>query len=85
MSPVSEMGNAEKSSAVKALHAELAGLIASFTVAAMAIAISYVKCFVAGVCYNFAIALPLAMKAGVVIGGFIFVLALIGTPRRGPL
>ncbi|GFZ93242.1 hypothetical protein [Dyella caseinilytica] len=69
---------------MRVIYALLAGFIASFAVFAMAIAISYVKCLVAGVSYNFSIALPIAMKGGVVIGSFIFVLALVGGPRRRP-
>jgi hypothetical protein len=67
-----------KNSAMRVLYAALAGLVASLTVFAMAMTISYLRCLTAGVTYNFSIALPIAMKGGIVIGSFIFVLTLVG-------
>jgi uncharacterized paraquat-inducible protein A len=69
---------------MKVLYAALAGSVASLVVCVMAMVISYIKCSVAGITYNFSIALPIAMKGGVVIGSFLFVLALVGGPRRRP-
>lgn len=69
---------------MKVLRAALSGLVAFIAVVITAIAISYIKCLAEGISYNFSIAVPIAMKMGTWVGGVIFILTLIGTPRRGP-
>jgi hypothetical protein len=69
---------------MKMLRAGLSGLVAFVAVAIMAVAISYVRCLAAGISYNFSIALPIAMKAGLIPGIAIFTLTLAGLRRRPP-
>jgi len=69
---------------MKIIRAVLSGLLAFLVVVVLVIAGSYLKCLAQGIVYNLSLATPLAIKAGVIPGGAIFLLSLIGAPRRFP-
>ena len=69
---------------MKFIRAVFSGLITFLVVVIMVISGSYLRCLAEGVVYNFLGAAPLALKAGVVPGAAIFLLSLIGSPRRFP-
>jgi hypothetical protein len=69
---------------MKLMRAVLSGLVAFLVVAALVIAGTYLRCLVEGITYNFSIVAGIAIKGGAVPGGAIFLLSLIGAPRRYP-
>lgn len=69
---------------MKVLRAVLSGLVAFSAVVVMIMAGSYLRCLAEGITYNLSIAYSIAVKTGLVPGGVIFILSLIGAPRRGP-
>jgi hypothetical protein len=69
---------------MKIFSAFLSGFVAFIATGVMAIVISYIRCMAAGMPYNLGIAIPIAVKAGAFVGGVIFLLSLIGSPRRFP-
>lgn len=66
------------------LRAALSGLIAFTTVVILVVVGSYLRCLAEGIPYNFFIAISIAMKSGTAPGIAIFILTLIGAPRRRP-
>lgn len=69
---------------MKLLYAVLSGLAAFLTVVVLVVAGTYLKCLAASVTYDISVVLPIAIKVGAFPGGAIFVLSLIGAPRRFP-
>lgn len=69
---------------MKVLRAMLSGLVMFATVTILVIAITYARCLIEGIPYNLSIVAPIAMKTASVPGVAIFILTLIGGPRRRP-
>lgn len=69
---------------MKLIRAALSGLAAFLLVVTLVIAVTYLRCLVEGITYNFSVIAPIAMKGAAVPGGAIFILSLIGAPRRFP-
>jgi peptidoglycan/LPS O-acetylase OafA/YrhL len=66
------------------LQALISALVAFLLVVVLAIASSYLRCLIAGIAYNFSVAIPIATRVGAFTGGAIFILTLIGPRRRRP-
>lgn len=69
---------------MKFIRAALSGLAAFLTVVILVIAGTYLRCLAEGITYSFSVIAPIAIKGGAIPGGAIFILSLIGTPRRFP-
>jgi hypothetical protein len=67
------------------LRALISALVAFVLVAVLAVVSSYLRCIVAGISYNFSIAIPIAIRFGATSGIFIFILTLMSTRQKPPI
>ncbi len=64
------------------IRSAISGIVAFLMVSVMAVSLSYIKCLILGVAYNFSMSTAIALKGGLVIGVIIFVLVFISSRRK---